>query len=63
MNLHLDRHTEQLSAETRRLWRDGRMWLVNCVAVESAWPTATPPERLQAQRGRDQLLTAILQSY
>jgi hypothetical protein len=63
MNLHVDRHTEQLSAETRRLWSDARVWLVNCLAVESAWTTASTQERAQARRGRDQLLTAILSSY
>ena len=63
MDLHVDRQTEQLSAETRRLWSDVRVWLLNCIALEAAWTTATAQDRAHAQRGRDQMLAAILETY
>lgn len=63
MNLHVDRKTAQLSAETRRLWDDVRVWMMNCLAVEAAWPSATPAEKEQARRGRDQILAAIIQGW
>jgi hypothetical protein len=61
MNLHVDGKTQHLSAESRRLWDDARVWVVNCLAVEAAWTGVSATEVTQARRGRDQLLTAILQ--
>lgn len=63
MNLHVDRKTQQLSSETRRLWDDVRVWVVNCLAVEVAWTAASDDERGQARRGRDQMLAAILERW
>ncbi len=63
MELHVDRKTQQLSAETRPLWRDVRMWVVNCLAVEAAWTKRKSEEQEQAQRGRDQMLAAILATW
>jgi len=63
MNLHVDRKTQQLSAESRRLWDDVRVWVVNCLAVEVEWEGASSEERAEARRGRDQMLAAILETW
>ena len=63
MELHVDHKTQQLSVEARPLWRDVRMWVVNCLAVEAAWPAKTTEEQAQARRGRDQMLAAILATW
>jgi hypothetical protein len=63
MNLHVDRKTAQLSAETRRHWDDVRVWMMNCVAVEATWPAATAAERDHARRGCDRMLAAILEAW
>lgn len=63
MNLHVDRKTAQLSAETRRLWDDVRVWMINCVAVEAGWPPSSRAERERARRGCDQMLAAIAEAW
>ena len=63
MNLHVDRETAQLSAETRRLWDDVRVWMMNCVAIEAAWPPGTHAERERARRGCDLMLAAIAEAW
>ena len=63
MNLHVDHKTAQLSAETRRLWNDERVWVVNCLAVEAAFADATRAERSLAERGRDQILAAFIEAW
>jgi hypothetical protein len=63
MNLHVDRKTQQLGAESRRLWGDVRVWVVNCLAVEAAWTWASAEEVTEARRGRDQMLAAILHAW
>ena len=63
MNLHVDRKTAELSAETRRLWDDVRVWMMNFVAVESAWPPATRAEREQVRRGCDRMLAALAEAW
>lgn len=63
MNLHLDRETALLSAETRRLWDDVRVWMMNCLVVEAGWPAATSAQREQARRGRDRMLAAIIEAW
>jgi hypothetical protein len=63
MTLHLDHKTAQLSTETRRLWHDVRVWMVNCVAIESAWPRATLAEKERVRRGCDQMLAAFLEAW
>jgi hypothetical protein len=63
MTLGVDRKTAQLSAETRRLWDDGRVWFVNCVAVESGWPPGTRAEREQTRRGCDRMLAALIEVW
>jgi hypothetical protein len=63
MNLHVDRKTIQLSAESRRLWDDVRVWMMNCLVVEAAWQPKTHAEREQARRGRDQILAAFIEAW
>jgi hypothetical protein len=63
MNLHVDRKTAQLSAESRRLWSDARVWMVNLLAFESEWPPATPAEKEQARRGCDRMLAAFIEVW
>lgn len=63
MNLHVDRKTQELSAESRRLWDDVRVWVVNCLAVEAVWAQSSIAEQAQARRGRDQMLAAILETW
>jgi hypothetical protein len=63
MNLHVDHKTAQLSAETRRHWDDARVWMMNIVAVEAAWPAATPLEKEDARRGCDRMLAVILEAW
>ena len=63
MNLHVDRKTAQLSAETRRLWDDMRVWMMNCVAVEATWPPASRAEIESARRGCDRMLLAIAEAW
>jgi hypothetical protein len=63
MNLHLDRRTAGLSSETRRLWDDVRVWVVNCLVVESTWPAAPKEERDAACRGRDRMLASIIEAW
>lgn len=62
MNLHVDRKTN-LSAESRRLWDDVRVWMMNCLVVEAAWQPKTHAEREQARRGRDQILAAFIEAW
>jgi hypothetical protein len=63
MNLHVDRKTAQLSAETRRVWDDVRVWMMNCVAVEAAWPPASRAERERVRQGCDRMLAAIAEAW
>ena len=63
MNLHVDRETARLSAETRRLWPDVRVWMVNCLGIESTWPPATRAEQEQARRGCDRMLAAFIEAW
>ena len=63
MNLHVDRKTAQLSAETRRLWDDVRVWMINCVAVEATWAGVSRAERERARRGCDRMLAEILAAW
>lgn len=63
MNLHADRKTAQPSTETRRVWDDVRVWMMNCLVVEAAWPPATNVEMEHARRGRDRMLAAIIEAW
>jgi hypothetical protein len=63
MNLHVDRKTAQLSAESRRLWSDARVWMVNLLAFESLSLPATPTEKEQARRGCDRMLAAFIEVW
>jgi hypothetical protein len=63
MTVHVDHKTAQLSAESRRLWNDERVWVVNCLAVEAAFAGATRVQRAQAERGRDQMLAAFIEMW
>ena len=62
MNLHLDHNTGRTREETKNLWRDNRVWWVNCLAIEPFWFYAG--HDLQIARGRrDQLLTALVEDW
>jgi hypothetical protein len=63
MNLHGDRKTQQLSAESRRLWDDERVWVVNCLAVEAAWAAVPEKQRAEARRGLDRMLAAFIETW
>ena len=63
MNIHVDRKTVQLSAESRRLWDDARVWIVNCLAVEATWPPATKAERAEVRRDCDRMLAAFIERW
>ena len=62
MNLHLDHDTARRRDERRNLWRDNRIWWVNCLAIEKHWFYGGA--ELQAARGRrDALLAALLENW
>jgi hypothetical protein len=63
MNLHLDYDTTHTNAESRRLWNDVRVWVVNCLAVEPALLAVPSEERADARRGCDRMLAAFLQVW
>ena len=64
MNLHVDANMARQNAETRRLWDDARVWVVNCVALESAWQPAMAKDLLpDARRTRDAMLAAIVATW
>jgi hypothetical protein len=65
MNLHSDRTTARLRKdENHGLWQDGRVWWVNCVALEAAWVAEIGQKELpSAQRQRDLLLTAFIHAW
>ena len=63
MNLHVDRKTALLSAESRRLWDDHRVWVVNCLAVEAEWMAAPIEERETARRGCELMLAAFIEHW
>ena len=64
MNLQLDLNTTRRHDEHCGLWRDGRIWWVNCVALEAAWlPEIAHEELPTARRQRDLLLAAFLQAW
>ena len=60
--LHVDRKTAQI-AESRRLWDDTRVWVVNCLAVEAAFASMSRSERADARRGRDVMLAAFIKAW
>ena len=61
--IHVDRKTAQLAAESRRLWDDPRVWVVNCVAVEAAFESLPRSEQADARRGRDAMLAAFIAAW
>lgn len=64
MNLQMDGNTARPSTETRRLWDDARVWLVNCVAIESVWLTEMTKELIpDARRTRDAMLAALAATW
>ena len=64
MNLHADRSTARLSAEPRRLWDDARVWVVNCVAIESTWLPAMAKDLIpDARRTRDAMLASLVSTW
>ena len=64
MNLHVDGNTARASAETRRLWDDARVWVVNCVAIESTWLPAMARDLVpDARRTRDAMLASLVASW
>lgn len=64
MNLQVDLNRGPVVAEHHRLWGDGRVWWVNCVAVETAWGPGIPTEQLPtARRTRDAMLAALMEVW
>lgn len=64
MNLHYDLNRPRVTGENSRLWQDGRVWWVNCVAIEAAWSTNVASEYLNdARRQRDLMLTALIEMW
>jgi hypothetical protein len=60
MNATLDYNPARNSDERRSLWRDNRIWWVNCLAVERFWFYAG--RDLEVARGRrDAMLASLLQ--
>lgn len=64
MNLQHELNRPRVIGENARLWEDGRVWWVNCVAVESAWANDVASEfRSAARRERDLMLAALIQAW
>lgn len=64
MNLQLGLNNIRRHDENAGLWQDGRIWWVNCVALEAAWlPDVGPAELPAARRQRDLLLAAFIQAW
>jgi hypothetical protein len=61
--LHVDRRTAQVAAETRRLWDDPRVWMMNCLAVEAVYAGMSRTEQAEARRGRDLVLAAFIAAW
>ena len=62
MNLLLDSNAVRNSEERRDLWRDSRVWWVNCLAIERYWFYAGGD--LEVARGRrDAMLSALLRNW
>ena len=60
---HVDRKTAQAATESRRLWDDSRVWVVNCLAVEAVLASMTRSEQADARRGRDLMLAAFIANW
>ena len=63
MNLLLDRNSAHANSESRRLWDDQRVWVVNCLAVEAGWLAMPQQERAEARRGCDRMLAVLLEAW
>lgn len=64
MNLQHEINRTENIAENRRLWLDGRVWWVNCVAVEAGWSTDISRRYLfEARRNRDAMLSALIETW
>ena len=61
--IHVDPKTAQVAAESRRLWDDTRVWVVNCLAVEAAFASMSRSEQADARRGRDVMLAAFIAAW
>ena len=62
MNLQLDHNPARVPDERKSLWRDNRVWWVNCLGIERQWFYAGAD--LQAARGRrDAWLAALVQNW
>ena len=62
MNLHLDHSHGASRHERKDLWRDNRVWWVNCLAIERYWFYAG--KDLDVARGRrDQMLSALIENW
>ena len=66
MNLLLDLTSARNDAgENARLWLDGRIWWVNCVAVEAGWAHQAigGAHLADARRRRDAMLAAFIGTW
>ena len=48
--------------ENKNLWRDGRIWWVNCLAIEERWFYAGE-ELVAARRRRDVMLATLIENW
>jgi hypothetical protein len=63
MNTHMDRSAAPSTVESRRLWDDTRVWVINCLGVQPAIAALPMEERVAARRGCDRMLEAFLQVW
>jgi hypothetical protein len=62
MNLQLDHGRARHTETHKSLWRDNRIWWINCLAIERFWFYGG--QDLEAARGRrDALLTSIVEHW
>lgn len=62
MNLLLDSNAVGSREERRDLWRDARVWWVNCLAIERYWFYAGADLDVARDR-RDAMLSALIRNW
>ena len=62
MNLQVNHNAAHNREESRSLWRDHRVWWINCLGIERYWFYAGTD--LQVARGRrDAMLTSLIENW
>jgi hypothetical protein len=62
MNLQLDANTGRRHEEHQGLWRDGRLWWLNCLAIEAGWMLRSE-DLPAARRRRDAVLAQLVEDF